>query len=108
MIPKAIIFDVANLNSFKIFKYIPSGQENENYKKDIYLQILSKHKNTGFIFIYIYDDFSKIAQKNNFKFINYINYFYIWTLDISFLFSDLNCKKDYFLLYYIFLIIIFI
>ena len=94
LIPKTIIFDTKDLYFFKIFKYIPLCQENENYKKDIYLQTLSKYHHTTLI--YIYDDFSKIAQNNNFKFINYINYFYINTLEISFLFSDLNCKKEYF------------
>ena len=93
LIPKTIIFNLTDSNSFKIFKYIPSCLENEDYKS-IYLQFLNDRNGT--YNIYIYDDFSKIAQNSDSKFENYINHYRIISLENSVLFSNLNCKKEYY------------
>ena len=92
LIPKTIIFKSDDLNPFKIFQYIPSCPENDNYNKSIYLQMLSKDTQH----IYIYDDFSKIDQNSDSKFENYINHYRIISLENSVLFSNLDCKKEYY------------
>ena len=96
LIPKVITFDAQHLNYFKIFKYIPPCLETENYKKDIYLQVLTSLRRIHYI--YIYDNFSNIAQNSDFHFINYINYTNTTSFSptVSYLFSNLDCKKEYF------------
>lgn len=96
LIPKNITLEETNLNSFKIFKYIPSCQKNENYTKGIYLQTLTSPCKETYYHIYIYDNFSKIAQNSKFQFINSIDVKKIFRMEESFLFSDLNCTKEYF------------
>ena len=96
LIPKSIIFDSTDSNPFKIFQYVPSCLEKEDYIKDIYLQWLSSQRNTHEI--YIYDDFAKIAQNSNSQFINSIKNLTIFLdeFENSFLFSNLDCNKEYF------------
>ena len=94
LIPKTMTFNAENINAFKIYKYIPICPESVNYKKDIYLQVFTSQIRTHYI--YIYDDFSKIMQDSESKFINYINNIKTNTQSTFFLFSDLDCKKEYF------------
>ena len=94
LIPKTIIFKSDDLNPFKIFQYIPSCPENDNYQKSIYLQMLNTRRGTQHI--YIYDDFSKIAQKSNSEFENYIDHLTTYSSERSVLFSNIDCKKKYY------------
>ena len=92
LIPKTITFNSQNPNIFKIYKYIPFCQKTSQNKKDIYYQSLEY----GYYYLYIYDDFNKIAQDSEFNFINYIKYIYLLNRVESILISDLDCKKEYF------------
>ena len=91
LIPKTIIFNSTDLNPFKIFEYTPSCPE-KDYIKDIYLQSLSSQSNSHDI--YIYDNFSRIAQNSNSEFINFIEHklTYLYELENSFLFSNPKCE----------------
>ena len=93
LIPKTIIFKSDDLNPFKIFQYIPSCSENDNYQKSIYLQMLYTQGHTQHI--YIYDDFSQISQNRYSKFENYIEDIKTSSLESSVLFN-IDCKKEYF------------
>ena len=95
LIPKTIIFNSTDLNPFKIFEYTPSCPE-KDYKKDIYLQSLSSKSNSHDI--YIYDNFSRIAQNSNSEFINFIehNFAFLYEFENSFLFSNLKCETKYY------------
>ena len=72
-----------SFNSFKIFKYIPSCEDNIK-TKNVYVQ-------TDGI-LYLYSDFSNIKQDESSKFINYNKHLG----EYSNLVTDLTCGKDYY------------
>ena len=85
------------MNSFKIYKYIPSCLENSNYNKSIYVQAaLSLY---DYLVLYLYDNFESIEQDKEASFVNHIDYRTIsrdWQCYASELFSNLTCDKEYF------------
>ena len=65
IIPKSSILFVPN--SYKIYEYSPSFNKNLNKTKSIYIKIYAN----SILHIYIYDNYSKIAQDSDGDFINY-------------------------------------
>ena len=68
LVPKYANFEIIDLKSFKIFKYIPQCINNINKKKNIYAQLLL----SDYISIHLYDNFDKIKQEGDGQFINSI------------------------------------
>ena len=94
LVPKYANFEALDSKSYKIFKYIPQSITNTNNKKNIYAQLFLNER----VFLYLYDNFDKIEQKEDYLFINFIemrndferrDYFFEY-------FSDLTCSKEYY------------
>ena len=93
---KTATFETRDFNTYKIYKYIPSCPKNNIYNKNIYLQLLGEAQN-GHFYIHLYDNFDKIAQDKNGKFINAIKEdIKIIVNEYSTLISNLNCSKEYY------------
>ena len=93
LVPKYANFEIIDLKSFKIFKYIPQCINNINKKKNIYAQLLL----SDYISIHLYDNFDKIKQEEDGKFINSIEKRENYNDGYSFeYFKDLVCGKEYY------------
>lgn len=93
IIPKYIIFEICDMNSFKIFKYVPLCIENSTLNKSINFQIQASSE----IKLYLYNNFSNIEQNENGNFINFIDEKIISYINpYSFRFPNLTCEKEYY------------
>ena len=93
LVPKYANFEIIDLKSFKIFKYIPQCINNINKKKNIYAQLLL----SDYISIHLYDNFYKIEQKEDGTFINSIEERNNIKDGYSFeYFKNLACGKEYY------------
>ena len=91
--PKYANFEIIDLKSFKIFKYIPQCINSINKKKNIYAQLFLN----SYIFLHLYDNFDKIEQEEDGKFINSIENRKNYTDGYSFeYFKNLACGKEYY------------
>ena len=86
LVPKNFYLDIT---SFKIFKYIPSC-ENNILTKNIYAQIKNGE-------LYLYYDFTNIKQDEENMFINFNEHF----IQHSNLISNLNCGEEYYFVYFV-------
>ena len=90
MIQKSVIFEKCDFDSFKIFKYIPLCKGKINWIKQVYLQI----SNEDSMYLYIYDNYSKIEQDKDADFINYKGRKILYSFNSFAL--NLTCQKDYY------------
>ena len=94
LVPKKLIFDMFDFNSFKIFKYIPTCIENSKFNKSVYAETFTDYIH---IDIYLYDNFNNIRQDNRAKFINYLDFREERKGgDSSVELFNLTCDKEYF------------
>ena len=97
LVPKYAVFDTIDINTFKIYKYIPSCTENSNHNKSIYVQAALKL--FDYLELYLYDNFESIEQDNKASFVNHIDYRIMncdWGQYSTELYSNLTCDKEYF------------
>ena len=93
IIPKYIIFEIRDFNSFKIFKYVPLCEENSNFTKSINFQI----EVSPTAYLYLYDNFSHIEQNEYGYFINSLEEkIMVIDHDYGFIFPNLTCEKEYY------------
>ena len=78
---------------YKIFEYIPFCGENKNNKKNIFINFYK----SGPLSIYVYDNFSNIAQDFKGRFINYNITEFIYKNKAIMKLNDLICKKKYYI-----------
>ena len=94
LVPKKVIFDMIDFNSFKIFKYIPTCIENSKFNKSVYAETFTDYFAKD---IYLYDDFNNIRQDQRAKFINYLDFREERKgVDSSVELFNLTCDKEYF------------
>ena len=80
-------------NSYKIYEYIPllnNGLKDMKERKSVYINIYA----SSYFYIYIYDNYSKIGQNDENKFINYIDV--LEYSDKSKKLENLICNKAYY------------
>ena len=95
LVPKYIIFDIIDFNSFKIYKYIPLCKENANQNKSIFVQLETYYNNLD---LYLYENFEDIKQNELSRFINPKEHRELINKDnyMADSFSNLICGKDYY------------
>ena len=93
LVPKYANFEIIDLKSFKIYKYIPQCIKNTDKTKNIYAQLFT----SDYIYLLLYDNFDKIEQEEDGIFINSIENRKIQKTDYSFeIFKNLACGKEYY------------
>ena len=97
LVPNNFIFDGFNADSFKIFQYIPSCEQDVNQSKNILLKVTIAVDIYSEVYnLYLYEEFTDIMQNENEEFINYKESYNNFYYDLPF---NLKCKKEYYFVF---------